>query len=136
MAKTCRRLHLPFGTRASLAGALNDLQCHVTAGVLVPDQPDGARPAASEWAKRPVAPEDQVGGAKSGGGLHGLSPLLLGVRSPPFAPQSDVIAAHAGKLRRLSAPRQVTTVIDRDRRDSEEIEFDFFDDAPTREASA
>jgi hypothetical protein len=27
-------------------------------------------------------------------------------------------------------------VIDRDRRDSEEIEFDFFDDAPTREASA
>lgn len=27
-------------------------------------------------------------------------------------------------------------MIDRDRRDSEEIEFDFFDDAPTREASA
>lgn len=32
-------------------------------------------------------------------------------------------------------PRQVTALIDRDRRD-EDIEFDFFDDAPTREASA
>ena len=128
VAEAYGRFDLALGPCTRLALPSDDLERDDAGRSLVPHEPDGARSARAERPERPVAAEDEIVLADGDGLLHNgaLCPSTSELL-PPGVP-----AERAGRLDRLSAS---TPVFERENRDIEEIEFDFFDDSPTRETS-
>ena len=121
-----RRVRLPLGARRRLALAGDDLQRDVEPVLLVPGQPDGAGAAAPERTQRPVAPEDESTSFQRKRGVR---------HTPPtgWRPGRTLLLSHRSGRERSKVCRRTRSRMST--YDDDNIEFDFFDEPETKEAS-